>query len=269
MNKRAFTLIELLVVIAIIAILAALLLPSLARGKQQAKNVQCLNHLRQLQVCWTLYAVDNQDVLVPNNSVYNLANAEVLADGASWCAGNTRIDKTTDRIRNALLFPYNTEVRIYSCPLDYACLEDPDVPGNCIVPHTRRTRSYNLSQSMNGFPEFDPMIASVTPSFQKFSAIRSPDAARAFTFLDVHEEKILDAMYGAPVPAVWGDWRVWWDIPANRHKRAANFSFADGHAERKRWKVDKVVDAPLGAQPVRSGEWADYKWVRDGMKQQF
>ena len=68
-DRSAFTLIELLVVIAIIAILAALLLPALARAKQKAWTVGCLSNLKQLETCWHLYALDNQDLLPPNNSV--------------------------------------------------------------------------------------------------------------------------------------------------------------------------------------------------------
>ena len=63
MKLRAFTLIELLVVIAVIGILAAILLPALARSKAVAKRIHCVGNVRQLALAAHFYADDNQDRL--------------------------------------------------------------------------------------------------------------------------------------------------------------------------------------------------------------
>ena len=60
MRRRAFTLIELLVVIAFIAILASLLLPAMARAKEQSRTIICLSNQKQLHLAWRLYADDHE-----------------------------------------------------------------------------------------------------------------------------------------------------------------------------------------------------------------
>src|SRR5438105_2890919 len=65
-----FTLIELLVVIAIIGILASMLLPALARAKEAANRIKCVNNMRQLEVSLKLYADDNDGLYPPRTNAY-------------------------------------------------------------------------------------------------------------------------------------------------------------------------------------------------------
>ena len=63
-KKGGFTLIELLVIIAIIAILMAILMPALNRVKEQGKRATCLYNLKQLSLCWIMYADENEDKII-------------------------------------------------------------------------------------------------------------------------------------------------------------------------------------------------------------
>jgi prepilin-type N-terminal cleavage/methylation domain-containing protein/prepilin-type processing-associated H-X9-DG protein len=261
-RSYAFTLIELLVVIAIIAILAALLLPALARAKDKAGTVGCLNNLKQLGTCWHFYALDNQDVLPPNDSVMYMGGG-VAASSLSWCPDHARTDTDTLDLQSGVLFQYNTSVAIYHCPADKSTVETTDGQ-----PTTRlRNRSYNMSQSANGYPEYlislNTVGVSDIPSWKRFTDIRSPVPSRLFVFIDEHPDTLYDSQFGNPAGAPY--WPAMWvDMPADRHNQGACFSFADGHVERWRWKTPMSFFS-LGQVPT-DDQMSDYLRVQSAMK---
>jgi prepilin-type processing-associated H-X9-DG protein/prepilin-type N-terminal cleavage/methylation domain-containing protein len=258
----AFTLVELLVVIAIIGILAALLLPALSKAKVQAQSAACLDNLNELQVCWHLYVADNDDFLVPNNSVYVLGGSSSV-EGSSWCLGlDARTELTPSNIVNGLLFQYNSQVAIYHCPADQSTLETPD--GQKLP--DLRWRSYNMSQSVNGYPQGDPTYYGIIPVWTKFTEIRHPTPSELFVFIDENADTIEDAEFGNPPvgsPYFWPD--IWWDMPSDRHNQGANLSFADGHVEHWKWRVPKIFLDWF--QPISPDEMPDYQRVQNAMKQ--
>src|SRR5262249_8328989 len=159
--------------------------------------------------------------------------------------------------------PYNRSVAIYHCPADKSNVETPDGVQLSI----RRSRSYNMSQSINGLP-IDPELYILPPSFQKESDISTPSPSQLFVFIDVHAGRILYSLLGVPplgwnvvdtdgIPAA----TTWWDLPANRHSQGCNFSFADGHVEYWKWIAPKIFEK-IGQTVANEADLKDFRRVQ-------
>lgn len=265
---RGFTLAELLVVIAIIALLAGLLLPALARAREQAQAVACVNHLRQLQIAFHLYADDHRDYLTA-------AETEIRLEGAlRWVDGimsPTFTDRHSDMTNRQMLIapgpghlgPYVRNPDVFHCPSDRSRTNLAKARGPF------RVRSYTMNPYMvlgdgvgfssNGNYEYS------ASAFVKMTDFNRASPAGIWVFIDEHEFTIKNGSF----QFVWTmgphwQWSAHW--PARRHSGRGNLSFADGHVELHKW-----VD-PRTGPPVRTWDEAfavgfgatdnpDYTWM--------
>jgi len=232
----AFTLIELLVVIAIIAILAALLLPALAKAKTTAQGAACLSNLRQLQLCWRLYVDDHNGLMPPSNDV--TSGPMYRGVEPSWAVGDGVHDLTTTNLTRGVLYPYNKSVGIYRCPADKNTVANhPDI---------LRTRTYQLSATLNGYADGVPMPSGLSQHHKtKESQLLTPPPVQVFTFIDPHPACADGSLFGvaiAEIDPVGGN--QWSNMPGEQHNRGANLAFADGHAQRFAWRWSRKVSYP-------------------------
>ena len=257
--RSGFTLIELLVVIAIIAILAAMLLPALAKAKQKAQWIKCMSNNKQLVLGWTMYTSDNGDSIVRNCSTAFGCNAvsDVMADVThakdTWCYGNIAVNPygSTDSrmITLALLYSYIKGVGVYKCPSDTKTATFAGQKFSTV-------RSMSMNFRMN--PIDDPAyLAGISgKKFAKATQVTWP--SRTFVFIDENPGSINDAYFVCdPVDMP----NAWIDYPAVYHGGSGGLSYADGHAELKKWKDQVLFSHPTSfGQPYQDGG-TDYRWL--------
>jgi prepilin-type N-terminal cleavage/methylation domain-containing protein len=254
---RAFTLIELLVVIAVIAILAAMLLPALSKGKLRAWGIQCMDNHKQLTLAWRMYADDNSDVLVYASNLPDPNFPQhVVLDEYAWTLVHMDFDPSHqgnwdinyDMVKRPL-WPYTGKnANIYRCPADKSFL----MVGGEAKP---RVCSMSMNLYVGGFDGTDGNWPWAQPYqiYTKLADINPP--SKIFVFLDMREDSVnwgnfmtYMAGYSPTDPSQYG---FDGDYPGMYHDQACGFSFADGHSEIKHWRDSRTMPPlTVGANPL-------------------
>jgi prepilin-type N-terminal cleavage/methylation domain-containing protein len=284
-SPHGFTLIELLVVIAIIAILAAMLLPALARAKAKAHAVSCMNNGKQMMSAIHMYTGDNVEYFPPNPDDGN------VIQGHHWCAGQAgpggsaefNSGLLADPAYN-LLAPYTGKnTAVYHCPGDNRSGiyqgNDPTMSGKTV----RAARSYAMSQAVGticaaydqtgnthggkpNLPVNGPWLNNSQThkrerpyhTFGKSSTVAAPGPAKTWVLLDENPPSLNDASF-----AVGMDQAMWIDWPGIAHGYSAGFAFMDGHSEIHHWRTATTDPRGNVGRRAITGSTVDWEWIRD------
>ncbi|HTB85432.1 MAG TPA: prepilin-type N-terminal cleavage/methylation domain-containing protein [Candidatus Sulfotelmatobacter sp.] len=278
-----FTLIELLVVIAIIAILAAMLLPALAKAKQKAQGIQCLDNNRELMLAWQIYADDNNDFVPSTIYTGDPDGRPAWMTGVETYVNNNPMDLdpanqsnwniATD-LQPSTLWPLAKNATIYRCPADLRTCNANTGRSIQLFPVVRSMSMNQVFASSSAWINIDNGNFAL---YKKKAAIKVP--TQTFVFIEEAPASINDDAFAVACGStVNGNTPEWVDFPATYHGgHSTTLAFADGHAEIHKWLGSAVLQCPIphpvtGGSPLvpatSAGDIQDIDWLSSNTSSQ-
>ena len=275
-SSGGFSHLDALAVLAVICLLAVALIPLTACYRADAQRAAvCQDNLRQLAMGWGAYAVDHQDVLMPNPGWVTGYLGWYRAPGRPVYFDEQRLVNPS----NAVMAMYMQNPKVYKCPSETYKL--PGYPRD-------RVRSVSMNGALVGRsgsgntcrgPGPDGRIyfgkdkSGENNPVKKMSDLNTCGPARVFVILDEQADSISDATFMFDPGYAPGTER-WRNLPAANHRGAGSLIFADGHGEIHKWVERRGTN--MTTYPVRmagGSPWADhvlgtsrdYEWIQDHM----